>query len=424
MRRSSKGHRLASCSTSDLVRPPPPDPARGRAGSICTSLIERDPVLMVALTNRLTVDDGQRSRSSWARETGWLRWVHKRADSLTMETSGGLLRGKGRPRLKTASDTTGLGGLRSRDWGAAQRTSAEPHWLSLEGLNLEIAEELEDEMTSQPATSRQQLLEEVLQTKELLQNKQRHKNSGGWTMTTAEVLNAADREERQVQMEAYRQQVQLRQRKMSAALKAQSPVGKTLSEAATCDLSTDERRELEQRLQSLESHIRQSELCARDTVTQIRSRRRQQLRTMQDLGVVDPSLAVDAAAGHRSAATTPTGAGEGASGDWEESVTLRRPRSLHSPSLTRRRTPLRFISNLGRRQRRSVSEWEEPAPQERPAETGSPLRSQVSPAALQEISRFERMMEDYLHQHQQRHHQLTAAPLRRRAAPPIVQQCL
>ena len=42
----------------------------------------------------------------------------------------------------------------------------------------------------------------------------------GWTMTTAEILNNADREEIQVQMEAQRQKVQLRQRKMSAALKA------------------------------------------------------------------------------------------------------------------------------------------------------------------------------------------------------------
>ena len=38
-------------------------------------------------------------------------------------------------------------------------------------------------------------------------------------MTTAEILNSADREEQQVQMEAYRQKVELRQRKMSAALK-------------------------------------------------------------------------------------------------------------------------------------------------------------------------------------------------------------
>ena len=63
-------------------------------------------------------------------------------------------------------------------------------------------------------------------------------------------------------------------------------MGKTPSET-TCDLSHGERQELERRLQLLESHIRQSELCARDTVTQIRSRRRQQLRTMQDLGTPD-----------------------------------------------------------------------------------------------------------------------------------------
>ena len=60
MRRSSKGQWLASSSTSDLLRPPAPDPARGRAGSICTSLIEHDPVLLVALTDRLRVDSGQR----------------------------------------------------------------------------------------------------------------------------------------------------------------------------------------------------------------------------------------------------------------------------------------------------------------------------------------------------------------------------
>ena len=81
--------------------------------------------------------------------------------------------------FQTASDTAAFGGLSNRDWSDAQRTSAEPHWLSLEGLNLEVADDLEPApMTSPAASSRQQLLEEVLQTKELLQNKQRHKNSG------------------------------------------------------------------------------------------------------------------------------------------------------------------------------------------------------------------------------------------------------
>ena len=80
---------------------------------------------------------------------------------------------------QTASDAAAFSGLRNRDWGDAQRASFDPLWLSLEGLNLELAEEPGDGMmTTQPATSRQQLLEEVLQTKELLQNKQRHKNSG------------------------------------------------------------------------------------------------------------------------------------------------------------------------------------------------------------------------------------------------------
>ncbi|XP_037076098.1 uncharacterized protein LOC119097144 isoform X2 [Pollicipes pollicipes] len=248
-------------------------------------------------------------------------------------------------------------------------------------------------MTSQPSSSRQQLLEEVLQTKELLQSKQKHKNSGGWTMTTAEVLNSADRAEVQVQMEAYRKQLQLRQRKMSAALKAQTmqlPLSKTLSDAS-CELSHGHRQELEQRLHTLESSIRQSELSARETVTQIRSRRQRQLRAIQDLGIPAASVAsAPSSSGLSTPSTPPPGPGSG----WEEAAPVRRPRSLHSPSLVRRRTPLRFISALSRTKRRSGADWEEPVA-ERPAEA-PPLRSQVSAEALREIARFERLMETFL----------------------------
>ena len=233
-------------------------------------------------------------------------------------------------------------------------------------------------------------------------------------MTTAEILNNADREELQVQMEAHRQKVQLRQRKMSAALRVQKSPRDTY-----CDLSLGERQQLEQQLQSLESDIRQSELCAQDTVTQIRSRRRQQLRTIQDLGVVDASLAADGAPAALLSPPTSTCSGNPSSGDWGGSGgTLRRPRSLHSPSVSRRSKPLRFISNLGRKQRRSASELEETPPGRSSTEAASPLRTQISPAALREIGLFETMMENFLQQQQkQQQKQAAGTPLRRSGLP-------